>query len=212
MLRVVYNSQIQYSACTCIYIAAHVLQFVHGCVYCVSVTCFSVLFCTSFYVGQSQHFQVVFERPSIRVLQAKITYSQPLPPGYDFEIVFFNAGNKIHTAAGATETDSQVILISLDNVDTLSSVTARMEFVYSEDRFTGPEITSAIPVFCKSCKTDNMDTLHTIYIYRYIYIYIYVYIYIYNVSSYIYYYMYAYSDLSIYPYIALFISSIYVRT
>ena len=144
-------------------IAAHALQFVHGCVYSASVTCFSVL-CIPLFVGQSQHFQVVFERTSFRVLQAKITYRQPLPTGYDFEIVFFSAGEKIHTAAGATDTDSQVILISLDNVDTLSSITARMEFVYSEDRFAGPEITSAIPVFCKLYKTDNMDTLHTIYV------------------------------------------------
>ena len=102
-------------------------------------------------IAQSQHFQVLLERPSIRVLQARITYPQPLPNGYDFEVVFFHGGRKIHTAPGAMGTNSQVILISLDNVDTFSSVavTVRMEFVYSEDHFAGPEITASIPVYCK---------------------------------------------------------------
>lgn len=100
-------------------------------------------------VGQSQHFQVVLERLSFQVLQARITYPQALPTGFDFEVVFFNAGNKIHTVTGGTGVSEQVVLISLDNVDTLSSVTARMEFVYSEDRFEGPEVTASIPPYCK---------------------------------------------------------------
>ena len=111
----------------------------------VSVSMFQ---CLSF-IAQSQNFQVLFERPSLRVLQARITYPQPLPFGYDFEVVFFSAGQKIHTAEGVLGTNNQVILISLDNVDTLSPVTARMEFEYSEDRFAGPEVTASIPVFCK---------------------------------------------------------------
>ena len=50
---------------------------------------------------------------------------------------------------GDVDTSEQVVLISLNNVNTLSSVKAQMEFVYSDERFTGPEVTSAIPPYCK---------------------------------------------------------------
>lgn len=55
----------------------------------------------------------------------------------------------MQSVIGEMDSSGQVELISFDNVGTLSSVTARMEFVYSDDRFMGPEVTTAIPPYCK---------------------------------------------------------------